>query len=94
MGQQAIAFLDDVPVLEISADVLSIARDLVSAKLMPMPVYAGDAIHIALAIFHRMEFVLSWNVKHLANINKRKHLASYCEKLGFPTPFVITPDTI
>ena len=59
---------------------------LVKEKVMPGPSNSGDTIHVAAATVHAMDYLLSWNVKHLANINKRAQLAKICLRIGMPPP--------
>jgi hypothetical protein len=75
-------------------EVLDLADLLVSEKVMPSPALEGDALHLAIATLHRMEYVLTWNVKHLANPNKRTHLAVICMRLGLTPPILVTPDLL
>ena len=41
-----------------------------------------------------MEYMLTWNVQHLANPNKRMHLAVLCMRLGLAPPAIVTPDML
>lgn len=54
----------------------------------------GDALHVAAATVHRVEYMLSWNVRHLANLNKVKHLAEVCRRAGYVPPIIVTPDLL
>ena len=36
----------------------------------------GDAAHLSMASFYRMDYLLTWNCKHLANIKKKRHIAT------------------
>lgn len=80
--------------LEINSEIEEFAALLVAQKLMPAPSISGDALHVAIATIHRMEYILSWNVKHMANENKRTHLAVICMRLGLVPPMIVTPDMI
>lgn len=55
---------------------------------------AGDAYHLAMASLHRMDFLLTWNCRHLANANKQRHLALLNGRLGLPMPIITTPLTL
>lgn len=81
-------------VVQLNEEVYALAGWLVESKVMPGPASVGDAVHIAAAIVHRAEFVLSWNVKHLANPNKRTHLNVLCARLGYAAPQIMTPDML
>ena len=52
---------------------------------------AGDALHLALASYHRCDFLVTWNCKHLANANKFGHIRRVNGLLGLFTPALITP---
>ena len=51
----------------------------------------GDALHVAIASYHKMDYLLTWNCNHLANANKKKHLRRLNERLRLNTPEIITP---
>jgi hypothetical protein len=58
--------------------------------LMPQDV-VGDALHLAIASFYKMDYLLTWNCNHLANANKKKHVRRINERLRLSTPEIITP---
>ena len=61
---------------------------------MPGPEESGDAVHLAAAVVHGMDFLLTWNQRHLANPNKLPHLRDVCLRAGFVTPALTTPDAL
>ena len=89
----ALAFAVSIPLLPVTDEVLGLARLLIEEQVMPGPL-KGDAIHVAVAAYHGVEYLLSWNVKHLANPNKRVHLARIMLKVGKTTPSIVTPDVL
>lgn len=90
----ALAMLTGLPALDLDADVVALADLLVRERVMPGPSVTGDAVHVAAAVVHRMDYLLTWNQKHLANPNKRTHLAVVCARLGRPAPQIVTPDLL
>ena len=63
-----------------------------TTSLGPMPKPpSADALHLALASFYRMDFLLTWNCRHIANANKTKHLEVLNRGMGLPVPQLITP---
>jgi hypothetical protein len=52
---------------------------------------AGDALHLALASFHKWDFLLTWNCQHLANANKFAHIRRVNGILGLFVPTLVTP---
>lgn len=62
-----------LPLLAVNDDVLAIAETYQAAKVMPGPP-VRDALHVALACFYRLSYLLTWNCRHIANANKIRHL--------------------
>lgn len=60
-----------------------------------MPSYdAGDALHLALATAHRIQYLVTWNCKHLANANKFEHIQLLNARFRFVSPSIVTPDQL
>jgi hypothetical protein len=93
-GPAALQMMRGLRLLELNAEVRGLAEILVREKLMPGPAVSGDAIHLAAATAHGMDFVLTWNVQHMANPNKRIHFATLCLRLGLIPPQIVTPDLL
>ncbi len=91
---KALEMLRGLHLLPLTAEVRGFAEILVREKLMPAPSISGDALHVAAATIHQMDYLLSWNVRHLANSNKREHLAAVCLRFGLVPPEIITPDLL
>ena len=51
----------------------------------------GDALHLALASYHKAHVLLTWNCGHLANANEFHHIRVVNFELGLPTPILATP---
>lgn len=60
--------------LRLTREVQELGELLVTERVMPAPATGGDALHVASATVHGMDYLLTWNVKHLANPAKRTHL--------------------
>jgi hypothetical protein len=91
--EQALALIAGLPLLDIDAEVAGVAEVFVRERLMPAPA-VGDAVHVAVCAVHGIGFLLSWNVRHLANPNKTAHLQAICRRLGLVPPIIITPDLL
>ena len=92
--RKAIGLLVDLPLLRITEEVMGISEAYVRNKIMPGPIGRGDSLHVALASFYRMDFLLTWNIRHLANPNKVEHLVVVNRRLGLVTPAIVTPDML
>jgi hypothetical protein len=87
---QRIAILDNLEMLEINTAVLEIAKIYIERLLMPDDA-DGDALHLAIASYHNMDVLLTWNCKHLANPRKFGHIGKLNGELGLSVPLITTP---
>lgn len=90
--EPALEMLVGLPQLALTDEVLGVAAVLVRERVMPGPASEGDALHVAVALVHQMDHLVTWNQQHLVNQNKRTHLQVVCSRLGFILPEVVTPD--
>jgi hypothetical protein len=67
-----------------------IVETYVENQLMPAE-FGGDALHLAYASYYKIDFLLTWNCKHLANANKREHIRVVNGRLGLYVPEIVTP---
>jgi hypothetical protein len=85
-----IALVSRLPLLAIEPAIAEIAQTYIQHKVMPTdPV--GDALHLAIASYHKCDFLLTWNCRHLANANKVAHIRRINVILGLYIPLVVTP---
>jgi hypothetical protein len=88
--RQALALVKDLPVLPFEPAIADIVEVYVLQHVMPQdPV--GDALHLAMASYHKCDFLLTWNCQHLANANKFGHIKRLNTKLGLHVPALVTP---
>jgi predicted nucleic acid-binding protein len=81
---------NDLPLVPIEPAIAEIVRAYIQHKVMPYdPV--GDALHLALASYHKCDFLLTWNCQHLANANKFGHIRRVNVMLGLYIPLLVTP---
>jgi len=90
---EALALIDSLPRLVIDAEVMGVASRYISEKLVPADL-SGDAAHLAVACIHNVDFLLTWNIRHLANPNKYDHLTVINRRLGLLTPRIVTPEML
>lgn len=53
-----------------------------------------DAAHIALAASHGVEFLVTWNFRHIANIGRRAAIEEICREAGFEPPMICSPESL
>lgn len=69
------------------------ARRLVEVVGLP-PAAAADALHIATAACHGMEYLLTWNSAHIANAEYRPRVERASRAQGYEPPVLCTPDEL
>jgi hypothetical protein len=77
--------------LDLTDEVARLADQLLSKSILPAKA-ARDAVHIAAATVHRMDYLLSWNFKHIANPHVRKMVDRIFLSMGYETPLICTPE--
>ncbi len=82
--------LRDFPLLEITDAVKSLAGDFLARSNLP-PKAADDALHIAAATVYNLDYLLTWNCKHIANAQIQKKLAQVSFDAGYELPTICTP---
>lgn len=91
--QEAVELAESLEPIEITDEALSVAELYIRHHLMPEPT-TGDALHLAVASLNEVGFLLTWNIRHLANPNKLDHLETINRRLGLLTPLIVTPDSL
>lgn len=86
----ALALMDSLPLLAIDEAVADIVEAYITHRVMTADP-AGDALHLELASYHRCDFLLTWNCRHLANANKFAHIRRVNGILGLFVPSLVTP---
>jgi hypothetical protein len=79
-----------IEMLKRKNEILDIASIYTTRFLMPKDLY-GDAMHLAYTSYYKIDFLLTWNCKHLANANKKEHIRILNTKLDLFVPEIITP---
>ena len=90
VAQKRLDLLQPFPLLDISADVTTLASGILQSGLIPVRA-ATDAAHIAVAAVHQVQFLMTWNCAHIANAELSESLRSICSDYGFACPVICTP---
>jgi predicted nucleic acid-binding protein len=85
--------LEKFPILEPGKDSVSLTNLMVESSLVPGE-YVNDALHVAIAAVNGIEFLVTWNCKHLANATIRTRLESLIEDYGYESPVICTPEEL
>jgi predicted nucleic acid-binding protein len=85
--------LEGVPVLAVGSEVSDLAEQFLQMRAIPAKA-AVDAVHIAAAVVHGMDYLLTWNCTHIANAAVRSKIESRCRDLGLQPPIICTPEEL
>ncbi len=68
--------------IEITEEAVTLATEYITEKVVGRTSYA-DCLHIALATINRADFLVSWNFKHIVNIERIRGYNAINIKNGF-----------
>ena len=87
---ERLSLIGSIPLIAVEPTVAEIVRAYIVHRVMPTDP-AGDALHLALASYHKCEYLVTWNCRHLANANKFGHIRRVNDMLGLFVPSLVTP---
>ena len=88
-----LAFMAGLTLLGISEEALSLARQLLQQKAIPQE-FPEDALHVAVAVVNGIDYLLTWNYKHLANAALRGKIEATCREMGYEAVIICTPQEL
>jgi len=92
-AKERLAAINNLPLLEFTDDVTNLGDELTLANAVPIS-EPRDAFHIALAAVHGVQYLVTWNFKHIANATRRGQIEAVCRDAGFGPPIICTPDEL
>jgi hypothetical protein len=84
---------ENIPSLDIDKRVLELTKIILSSGIIPQKA-AEDALHISIATVHNIDFILTWNCKHIANANINNQLRKIITQIGYEMPVICTPNEL
>lgn len=90
IAAQRLEILRDFPLLEVDQAVQNLAAQFLSQSNLP-PKASDDALHIAAATVYGLDYLLTWNCKHIANAQIQKKLVQISLNAGYELPTICTP---
>ena len=82
--------VENIPELALTNKAEELAAKLLEGAALPQKAKA-DALHIAIATVHGMDYLLTWNCTHIANAIMRPRIESICRSAGYEPPVICTP---
>jgi predicted nucleic acid-binding protein len=92
-AQRRVEALCGLPMLEIVEDAYDLAAALISEGALPLSA-EDDATHIAMAAVHGIDYLLTWNCRHIDNAETKPIVRSICATRGYTCPEICTPEEL
>lgn len=92
-AQRRLNHLEDIPIIATTDSAIEFARRLINEG--PLPEKAiDDALHIALSAVHRIDYLMTWNFKHIDNAEMKPSIRELCILHGYHYPEICTPQEL
>jgi len=85
--------LKGVDLVELTEEILRLAKKLIDRGAFS-PKAGEDALHVAAAAVNGADFLLTWNLKHIANAAVRGRIEAVCRQEGYEPPAICTPEEL
>lgn len=89
-ARKRIAAIKNLPILEIDDETIKLGAQILKSGVIPQKA-AADADHVAVAARHGIDYLLTWNCKHIANAEIIRRLEQVIRKHGYIAPTICTP---
>lgn len=90
IATQRLNLLQSLMLLELTEEAFELSQAFLSQSNLP-PKASNDALHIALATVYNIDYLLTWNCKHMANAQIQRKLSHISSGLGYVLPVICTP---
>lgn len=91
LAADRLSMLAGIPTLGEAEEIPLLAEELLKAAILP-PTARLDALHICSAAFHRIDYLLTWNCTHIANVRILPRIRKTLESLGHQLPVICTSE--
>ena len=92
-AQDRLRALETVTLIEATADAERLAQRLIDNAAVPLQA-ADDAARIAIAVTNGVNFLVTWNFRHIANAAIRTRIERTCREAGYEPPVICTPNEL
>jgi len=93
MAERRMAALQGLPLISGGVPAARLVAELLEHDLFP-PNAEADALHLAHAACMPVDYLLTWNYRHLANAVVLNRLEKFLKTRGWPLPRVCTPEEL
>ena len=91
-AQERLQIIDGIPLLDVTYPGVAMLADLLIEKHLLPQKAKMDAQHIAVATIFGVDYLLTWNCKHIANADRLPGIYSTLRNEGYKPPLIVTPE--
>ena len=88
-----LAIIGGLAKLEVTEDAESLTQAIITADILPRHAFP-DAAHVAISAVHDVNYLLTWNCRHLANAQIARRIGVVVQDLGYTMPITCTPEEL
>lgn len=83
--------IKDIEQLDLPEEAAILAEGYISRGIFKRK-FIGDALHVALASVYKVDYLVTWNFGHVANVRKQARIRLFNTAAGFFVPMIVTPE--
>ena len=88
-----VELLESVTLLDVTEDAVELTRKLLDLGAVPRRA-ADDAAHIAIAVTNGVDYLTTWNFRHIVNAAMRPRIEHVCLSAGYQPAIICTPSEL
>ena len=89
--RSSLGLIRELPQVEVTDEAAILAEGYLSRGIFQRK-FLGDALHVALASDHKLDYLVTWNFGHLANVHRQARIKLFNTAAGFFVPEIVTPE--
>lgn len=93
LAAERLQSLDGIPLLPDAPEIMQMAGEIMARAILPEKAQV-DALHIATVAHHRIQYLLTWNCRHIANAKILPRIHQVLTDAGVPIPVICTPEEL
>lgn len=93
VAKKRLAILEEIPLLGLTDSAVELSKTLISSHAIPKNA-TDDALHIALTSVHDIDYLLTWNCRHIDNAENKPLIRSVLVANGYNCPEICTPQEL
>lgn len=94
MAAKRLAVIEDIKFLAISDETIEFADILIKGHAIPPQAATTDALHVAVSCLSGINYLLTWNCKHIANAERYSDIVNLCLSHNYVAPIICTPEEL